>query len=71
MTEILNDDVVKLVFCHNIRGNESGIRWPARDRRRRIASNAANTRWAKELDRFICRMQIIVLLIIVKRRPAK
>lgn len=68
---ILNDDVVKLVYCNNIHGNESGIRWPARDRRRRIARRAANARWQKDLERFICRMQIIVLNILVKRRPLK
>jgi hypothetical protein len=69
MTELLNDDVVKLVYCRNIKGNETGVRFPARDRRRRIARKAANARW--DMHRFIIRMQILVLNIQLRRRPLK
>lgn len=67
---VLNDNIVKYVFCRNIHGHESGIRFPEFYRRRRQARKAARARWQRDFERFICRMQIIVLRTIIKRMEA-
>lgn len=58
-------DMFELYYINDIRRprNQTGVRL-SKEARKQLAAERA-------LERFICRMQIIILNILVKRRPLK